>query len=101
MMRRRPQSISCIRMLITYIEWLCLSIYLPVVLDGLQKEKEINKINLAKDKEDSKKGVILEYPKELHDSHNDYPLAPEKLPIAKPVTTLMDKNNYVLHYRNL
>ena len=43
-------------------------------------EKEINKINLAKCKEDSKKGVILEVdlecPQELHDYHNDYPLAP-------------------------
>ena len=27
--------------------------------------------------------VDLEYPKELHDSHNDYPLAPEKI-IVKP-----------------
>ena len=25
--------------------------------------------------------VDLEYPKELHDVHNDYPLAPEKLMI--------------------
>ena len=40
------------------------------------------KIDLAKYKEDSKKGVILEadleYPQELHDLHNDYSLAPEK-----------------------
>ena len=45
-------------------------------------EKEINKIDLAKYKKDSKKGVIsdvdLEYPQELHDLDNDYSLAPEK-----------------------
>ena len=45
------------------------------------KEKEINKINLTKYKEDSKKGVILEvdleYQQKLNDLHNDYPLASE------------------------
>ena len=41
-------------------------------------EKEINNINLAKYKDDNKKGLILEvdseYPKELHNLDNDYPL---------------------------
>ena len=50
-------------------------------------EKEINKIDLAKYKEDSKKGVILkvylEYPQELHDLHNGYHLAPEKMEVTK------------------
>ena len=36
--------------------------------------------------EDSDKGIILEvdleYPKELHDLHNDYPIAPEKMIIT-------------------
>ena len=27
----------------------------------------------------------LEYPSELHDSHNDYPLAPEKLEITQNI----------------
>ena len=40
-------------------------------------EKEINKIDLAKYKEDNKKGVILEvdleYQQGLHNIHNDYP----------------------------
>ena len=68
--------------------------------------------------------VDLEYPQELHDIHNDYPLAPEKLNIPKQwlsdysleitnahnittgtvkklVPNLMNKNNYVIHYRNL
>ena len=58
-----------------------MSQYLPT--DGFRwlTEKEINKKDLAKYKEDSKKGVTLEvdlqYPQELHDLH-DYPLAPEK-----------------------
>ena len=66
--------------------------------------------------------VDLEYPKELHANHNDYPLAPEKLSIkeewlspyqtellenksminiSKLVPNLMDKKKYVVYYRNL
>ena len=68
--------------------------------------------------------VDLEYPQELHDIHNDYPLAPEKINIPKEwlsdyclkianvhnittgtvkklVPNLMNRNNYVIHYRNL
>ena len=77
---------------------------------------------------DTRKGVILEvdleYPEELHDLHNDYPLAPEKILITddmlskyckdlkdsenissgrvqKLVPNLRNKEKYVLHYRNL
>ena len=77
---------------------------------------------------DTRKGVILEvdleYPEELHDLHNDYPLAPEKILITddmlskycknlkdsenissgrvhKLIPNLRNKEKYVLHYRNL
>ena len=60
-----------------------MSQYLPIGGFRWLTEKEINKIDLVKYKEDSKKGVILEvdleYPQELHHIHNDYPLAPEKM----------------------
>ena len=60
-----------------------MSQYLPTGGFRWMTEKQINKIDLAKYKEDSKKGLILEvdleYPEELHDMHNDYPLAPEKI----------------------
>ena len=58
-------------------------------------EKEVNKIDLAGYKEDSKQGLILEveqglilevdleYQQELQDLHNDFPLAPEKLKVTK------------------
>ena len=76
----------------------------------------------------SDKGLILEvdleYPDELHDLHNDYPLAPEKVKVErdmlstyckeiankfnmssglvhKLIPTLGNKEKYVLHYRNL
>ena len=75
-------------------------------------------------KTDGAKGYILEvdleYPKELHESHNSYPLAPEKLKVPyewmspyqkslatpdvtaeKLIPNLRNKEKYVLHYRNL
>ena len=48
--------------------------------------------------------VDLEYPDELHDVHNEYPLAPESLKIGKVdklIPNLQDKMNYVIHYKNL
>ena len=68
--------------------------------------------------------VDLEYPNELHELHNDYPLAPEKLAVSndmlstyckniakkydlkvgdvkKLIPNLGNKTKYVLHYRNL
>ena len=48
--------------------------------------------------------VDLEYPKELHDFHNDYPLAPEQIEVSKVeklIPNLWNKKNYVIHYENL
>ncbi|XP_039278288.1 uncharacterized protein LOC120350099 [Nilaparvata lugens] len=44
--------------------------------------------------------VDLKYPEELHDNHKDLPLAPEHYK-KRLCTTLYDKNNYVVHIRNL
>jgi len=48
--------------------------------------------------------VDLEYPKSLHDLHNDYPLAPERVTVnnvEKLIPNLRNKNKYVVHYENL
>ena len=85
-------------------------------------------VDLSKYNDESEKGLILEvdleYPEELHDLHNDYPLAAEKIKVTedmlspycreiaekfvvkvglveKLVPTLLNKERYVLHYRNL
>ena len=105
-----------------------MSQYLPTGNFKWMSDKEIKRIDLGKCKADGKKGLILEveleYPQELHDLHNDYPLAPEKTKVSsgmlseyckkiadkynisiglvnKLIPTLRDKDGYVLHYRNL
>ena len=101
------------------------------LLYGLFKslsDEELNKIDLGKYKEDSREGLVLEedleYPNDLHELHNDYPLAPEKIKVSKTmlseycnkisekykipfglvnklIPTLNNKKEYVVHYRNL
>ena len=60
---------------------LWVNVYRMINLNGAQ-EIEIRKINLAKQTEGSEKGLILEvdleYPDELHEIIDDYPLAAEK-----------------------
>ena len=48
--------------------------------------------------------VDLKYPEDLHNLHNDYPLAPELIKIRnveKLIPNLNNKTNYVVHYENL
>ena len=105
-----------------------MSQYLPTGGFRWMTKSQIDKTNLAKYKEDSKKGLILEvdleYPDGLHNLHNDYPLAAEKVKVTKVmlsdyckniadkynistglvhklIPTLNNKEKYVLHYRNL
>ena len=64
-----------------------MSQYLPYA--NFKWVKNIDKIEqkLMQIKKDSPTGYILEvhlqYPQELHDIHNDYPFAPEKINIPK------------------
>ena len=117
---------------------------LPIGYFQFLEQDEIDSFDIQSILKDGSKGyfleVDLEYPQDLHDRHNDYPLAPEskfvpneklspyakmalkklytnpknhppflnlndKLPpranVKKLLTTLEDKQNYVLHYRNL
>ena len=105
-----------------------MSQYLPY--SNFKWVKNIDKVKekLMNIKSNSSNGYILEvnleYPQELHGIHNDSPLAPEKINIPKEwlsdyplkienahnittgtvkklVPNLMNKNNYVIHYRNL
>ena len=84
--------------------------------------------DLNKYSSNSSKGCVLEvdheYPKELRELHNDYPLAPDKIEIKremlfeyqlkiadyhniaignvkKLVPNFFDKEKYVIHYENL
>ena len=105
-----------------------MSQYLPTGNFKWLSPNQIEKTNLGKYTENSKKGLILEvdleYPQELHDLHNDYPLGLEKVKVAKDmlsdyckkiadkfnissglvhklIPTLNNKEKYILHYRNL
>ena len=63
-----------------------MNLSLPDVRFDWLNKQEINKLDLDSVSKNSSIGyfleVDLEYPSELHDSHNDYPLAPDKLEIS-------------------
>ena len=103
-----------------------LSSYLPH--GGFKWLKNVDGFDVSSISEKSPIGYFLEvdlkYPDELHELHNDYPLAPEKLAVfsdmlskyckeiadtynikvgdlKKIIPNLGNKTNYVVHYRNL
>ena len=87
--------------------------------------EEISQLDFHSIPEDSPTGYIvkcdLKYPDELHSIHSDHPLAPEHLTVtrdmlspfaqkladehwmsdSKLIPNLLDKKEYVVHYRNL
>ena len=106
-----------------------ISQYLPLSDFEWVDLEELEKIDWLAQEDEQDKGyfvkVDLEYPVHLHDSHNDYPLAPQRIQVrsewvsnkmldikanykiprgesnTKLIPNLMDKFEYVLHYRNL
>lgn len=73
-----------------------------------QKFKDEIVLKYIKDLNSNGKGcfleVDLEYSKELHNLHNDFPFCPETMKIGKVTKlacTLFDKEKYVLHYKSL
>ena len=103
-----------------------MSVYLSY--GGFKWLKNVDKFDVISISEKSPIGYILEvnleYPEELHELHNDYPLAAEKLtitydmlsdyckknadnygikvgPVKKLVSNLGNRTNYIIHYRNL
>ena len=113
---------------ITYLD--CTNLYgtsmlrpLPTSEFVFLTETEVNELNIETHSVNDEYGFILEvdleYPPELHDMHNDYPLAPQKLTITtdmlspyaklfnvhnkseKLVPNLLNKSRYVVHYTTL
>ena len=105
-----------------------MSQYLPKGGFRWMSDTKIKNLDLGKYNKNSKKGLILEvdfeYPQELQNIHNDYPLAAERVYVNKDmisdyckhiatkynistglvqklIPNLNNKEKYVLHYRNL
>ena len=103
-----------------------MSKYLPY--EGLKWLKNVDKFDVVSINEKRPIGYLLEvdlqYPDKLHELHNDYPLAWEKLAVSSDmlskfckkiadkyetkvcdtkilIPNVGNKTNYVVHYRNL
>jgi hypothetical protein len=106
-----------------------MSQYLPYGGFQFLKEEEFASIDWLAQKDEQDIGYLvvadLQYPPELHDEHNDFPLAPERMIVkeewlsdkqvniraqynmprgdsnTKLVPNLFDKHKYIVDYRNL
>ena len=74
----------------------------------IEETSQFNEDFLKNYNEESSEGYFLEvdvqYPKQLHELHNDLPFLPETMKIKrfeKLVTNLHDKTEYFIHIRNL
>lgn len=102
---------------------------LPIERFGWVAEEDLSTLDVSAIPDGGFVGYILEvdldYPRELHDEHNDYPLAPENVGVSKEMLSpytrelgeavypqgigttrkliphLGPRRNYVIHYRNL
>ena len=78
-----------------------MSQYLPTGNFKWMGDKEIKQIDLGKYKADGKKGLIieveLEYPHELHNLHNDYPVCPEKVKVSNDMLSRYCKKKSLIN----
>ena len=82
---------------------------LPVnKFEWIEETSQFNEDFTKNYNEENDEGYFLEvdvqYPEKLHELHNDLPFFPERKKIKKVeklVTNLYDKNEYVIHIRNL
>ncbi len=107
----------------------CMRQALPISNFRFLSDQELENFDIMSVKNDSATGYILEvdlfYPDHLHDSHNDFPLAPQKMRISvdqwspwmhkvaeiyklrkkdgaeKLITSFYEKKNYVVHISTL
>ena len=80
----------------------------PLLTYGLEWKGQDELTNWKQLSDSEGTGCILEvdpeYPKEVHDFHNDYPLAPELVKvnkIEKLLPNLNNKSNYIIHHESL
>ena len=78
----------------------------PLPVDGFKwmSEPELQNWNNLGDGKGCILEVDIEYPENLHDTHNEYPLAPERLRVNKVdklIPNLNNKEKYVIHHRSL
>jgi hypothetical protein len=121
--KTKPNSYICYLDANNLYGW-AMSQYLPYEKFRFMSDEEIEQLDVTTVPDDAETGYVLEcdleYPSELHDLHNDYPLAPEHMTInesmlspfcksmnanhvftEKLIGSLQTKTKYKVHYRNL